>query len=625
MTAACLVQTRAPVTDNEGNFLELLRYRINSGDNELEKHVENNSARTTCTSKNIQNDDDDDDFIFYRLERNLTDRRDQQKRDETYIAKATVTGKNIVTQVLKILKQHDLDPIGCVGIDADGCSAMVPETKGAVNLIRKEAQDAILGRQLVGLCETRWVERHCSDLQFRTTLPKTAAALESECMLNEGASESKASYLLSAISESDFIVSVLSLSNLLVTTIHLVQIDQTGIKRERRVLWDSGADKKNKCGDHEAISVERHFSSLMEDNFRKELIKAVHDKLSTFEINLRKKSQPLNAYILTGALSDMRPVKLVTMDGNLAGDGLQTNLCVTRDSNPEPPTPQIGSAPIDCATGGRLFTRMKNVLIEGYFHLRKTIYFKTRSFNIADLFLFAAEEPALPYKRLNRGKKKRNIFFIRKIIDTQNPEYLLVKLINFDSLHRHSIRNANSIQVPRFSKSIYQKSFTYKASKIWNDLPGDLKTTTEVTTFVITEDEYLWGRGGVVVSQFASHLGEPGSNPYGIAPPPHRDFRTWELCRRMPMVGGYSRGSPVSLALATRLASPSLALKTPQDAAISLPRRLSVESEGDYRYAKLHLNGFISVWVPRQTDSVQSVASYYVVSDDVIVPNTVSP
>ncbi|KAJ8870440.1 hypothetical protein PR048_029462 [Dryococelus australis] len=36
----------------------------------------------------------------------------------------------------------------------------------------------------------------------------------------------------------------------------------------------------------------------------------VHDKVSTFEINLRKKSQHLPAYFLTGALSDMRPVNM---------------------------------------------------------------------------------------------------------------------------------------------------------------------------------------------------------------------------------------------------------------------------------------------------------------------------
>ncbi|KAJ8870196.1 hypothetical protein PR048_029212 [Dryococelus australis] len=44
-------------------------------------------------------------------------------------------------------------------------------------------------------------------------------------------------------------------------------------------------------------------------NFKNTLIKADHDKVGTFEISLRKKSVLLPAYILTGALSDMCPVK----------------------------------------------------------------------------------------------------------------------------------------------------------------------------------------------------------------------------------------------------------------------------------------------------------------------------
>ncbi|KAJ8882697.1 hypothetical protein PR048_014509 [Dryococelus australis] len=47
-------------------------------------------------------------------------------------------------------------------------------------------------------------------------------------------------------------------------------------------------------------------------------LKAVHDKVSTLEMNLRKKSLSLATHILTGALSDMHPVKLVTMDGKAA-------------------------------------------------------------------------------------------------------------------------------------------------------------------------------------------------------------------------------------------------------------------------------------------------------------------
>ncbi|KAJ8865763.1 hypothetical protein PR048_033285 [Dryococelus australis] len=45
---------------------------------------------------------------------------------------------------------------------------------------------------------------------------------------------------------------------------------------------------------------------MMHLSFR--LVKAVHDKASTFEINLTKKSLPLPAYTSTGALSDMRPL-----------------------------------------------------------------------------------------------------------------------------------------------------------------------------------------------------------------------------------------------------------------------------------------------------------------------------
>ncbi|KAJ8880441.1 hypothetical protein PR048_016910 [Dryococelus australis] len=40
------------------------------------------------------------------------------------------------------------------------------------------------------------------------------------------------------------------------------------------------------------------------------LLKAVHDEVSTLEMNLRKKSQPLHAYILLEALSGIRPVEL---------------------------------------------------------------------------------------------------------------------------------------------------------------------------------------------------------------------------------------------------------------------------------------------------------------------------
>ncbi|KAJ8881394.1 hypothetical protein PR048_017875 [Dryococelus australis] len=46
---------------------------------------------------------------------------------------------------------------------------------------------------------------------------------------------------------------------------------------------------------------------------------------------------------------------------------------------------------------------------------------------------------------------------------------------------------------------------------------------------------------GVTVSLLASHQGGPGSIAHRVTP----DFRTWESCRTMQLIGGFSRGSPV--------------------------------------------------------------------------------
>ncbi|KAJ8874600.1 hypothetical protein PR048_025466 [Dryococelus australis] len=58
-------------------------------------------------------------------------------------------------------------------------------------------------------------------------------------------------------------------------------------------------------------------SALIRERRSGHRLKTVHDKESNFEINCRKISLPLPAYILTGNLSGMRPVKLATMDDNV--------------------------------------------------------------------------------------------------------------------------------------------------------------------------------------------------------------------------------------------------------------------------------------------------------------------
>ncbi|KAJ8870261.1 hypothetical protein PR048_029282 [Dryococelus australis] len=51
-------------------------------------------------------------------------------------------------------------------------------------------------------------------------------------------------------------------------------------------------------------------------------VKAVHDKVRTLEMNRRKKSLPLHAYILMGALNDIRPVQLTSRTGATVSEWL---------------------------------------------------------------------------------------------------------------------------------------------------------------------------------------------------------------------------------------------------------------------------------------------------------------
>ncbi|KAJ8888277.1 hypothetical protein PR048_007764 [Dryococelus australis] len=114
---------------------------------------------------------------------------------------------------------------------------------------------------------------------------------------------------------------------------------------------------------------------------------------------------------------------------------------------------------------------------------------------------------------------------------------------------------------------------------------------------------FSWGHGDRVVNLLASHQGDPGSIP-GRATP---DFRMWESCRTMPLVGGFSRGSPVSPAPSFRrcsifttitlIGSHDLAVKSRPD--LSTPvdshteRRTSIHSDdSNYRtHGWLHHRG----------------------------------
>ncbi|KAJ8871381.1 hypothetical protein PR048_027698 [Dryococelus australis] len=107
----------------------------------------------------------------------------------------------------------------------------------------------------------------------------------------------------------------------------------------------------------------------------------------------------------------------------------------------------------------------------------------------------------------------------------------------------------------------------------------------------------------------------PGSLPPRLALP-RRAAAKHSLERRMNKAM-----RPMEMLILHKAEEYTMCIKV--DVKQGFPKR-SVDSESDEWHAKMQLDGFISVCVLRQTDSVQSVAKYYIISGGVIVPNTAS-
>lgn len=337
-----LLQKSDNCRKNEGNFRELLRFRIDAGDKILENHLKNATARRAYISKTVQNDvinccrmeildkilnkvsaakfysimfDEStdlsgrsqlsiilryvdlcsknnqlcirEDFVTFidafgelRSKQNLrsteenwddsdcSESGNESEGNKEESGELSLTGIAIGELILKEMKEMKLVLENCVGLGTDGCSVMTGDNSGAVKKIQTEAVNALmtpcfshklnnsisqsstvpvikkvvgvitevtyffqakkpkrhatllqfLGKKLVKLCETRWIERHDAVLQFITDLPEIIEVLEkvSEWKLRETAS--KASCLIAALSAPDFLVGLFCLGDILALT-----------------------------------------------------------------------------------------------------------------------------------------------------------------------------------------------------------------------------------------------------------------------------------------------------------------------------------------------------------------------------------------------------------------------
>lgn len=174
---------------NEGNFRELLRYRVASGDKILEKHLLTASSRATYISKSTQNDligccgDEISNVIVARIKEacyfsiifdettdishteqltlnfryvyNGSIREDFIKFVDAYEfatqkesgldssgSEPRLTGKVLGQMVIQLIKDLSLDITHCVGIGTDSCSVMSSEVAGAVSEILRVAPNS---------------------------------------------------------------------------------------------------------------------------------------------------------------------------------------------------------------------------------------------------------------------------------------------------------------------------------------------------------------------------------------------------------------------------------------------------------------------------------------------------
>ncbi len=61
--------------------------------------------------------------------------------------------------------------------------------------------------------------------------------------------------------------------------------------------------------------------------------------------------------------------------------------------------------------------------------------------------------------------------------------YLVDKFIKRSDIHDRSTRNHDLLDIPLYKTAAGQRTFNYRAVKIWNDLDDKLKNITSITIF----------------------------------------------------------------------------------------------------------------------------------------------
>ena len=70
-----------------------------------------------------------------------------------------------------------------------------------------------------------------------------------------------------------------------------------------------------------------------------------------------------------------------------------------------------------------------------------------------------------------------------KCLNDMAPTYLKTKLCTRSNIHDRETRYKNNLDVPIFKTNSGQRSFKFRATKLWNDLDNKLKNINSFTVF----------------------------------------------------------------------------------------------------------------------------------------------
>ena len=79
-----------------------------------------------------------------------------------------------------------------------------------------------------------------------------------------------------------------------------------------------------------------------------------------------------------------------------------------------------------------------------------------------------------------------------KFMNGLAPKYLSDKLIRRSNVHSSNTRNKSKLNTPLCKSETGQRSFVYRASTIWNNVPDDVRNILHLNVYIRSFKEVLF-------------------------------------------------------------------------------------------------------------------------------------